>query len=423
MRHRLLAWADRLCAYDHCKVPLPWFAWRGKTDAVSRLHQKALAFENRGRNAAPVFLISAIAALLHAIRGTRENLNVWRRLRRACTEGYGVSAGRQLALLLVATFRYNLPPKSFYALRLFKLERRRWPAIFSHGEITLILAEIEARAPHKELWTKNGWAAFCVQHDIPGVEVAAMAWRHELQIRRPDLLQPGRDLFIKPDVDYSARGGIMLTWNEADRGWDAAGAATGLVPAAGLARFLTGIDPDKAMLVQPRLRNDPDLADLTAHSLANARVITLNTPGNGIEFLVAVLRVPPFDEPVSDIVGSTVGILIDPETGRLGHISGPRLQFGDCDCHPHRGVRVRDRVLKPWPKMRELALATHAKLPFMPVVGWDVIATTEGVKILEANAVWNANVGQAWGQQPLGETVWPQRMLTALEQTAPAAGG
>lgn len=414
MANRFLSWVERLCAYDHCKVPLPWFAWQGKTDATSRLHQKAMALENGG--AAPGFVDTVAAAGLHAIRGTWENIQTWRRMRHACTRGYGLSPTRQLARLFVSTFRYNLPAKSFYALRVFKLERHRWSAIFSHNEITWILAEIQKRSPYAEVWTKRGWADFCARHGIPTVRVAATAWRNELQILQADALRPGNDLFIKPDVDYSGRGGIMLTWDPVTQGWTAAGAATGDVPAAELTRFLTAIDPDRLMIVQTRLRNDPDLADLSTRALVNARIVTLNHPEKGIEFLMAALRLPPGDQPTSDVVGSTVGIMIDGDTGRFGFATGPRLEFGDSDCHPHNGVRVRDRVLKPWPQMRALALAAHAKLPDMPVIGWDAVATTDGVKILEANAVWNANVGQVWGQKPLGETAWPECMLAALER-------
>ena len=50
----------------------------------------------------------------------------------------------------------------------------------------------------------------------------------------------------------------------------------------------------------------------------------------------------------------------------------------------------------------------------MPTIGWDLVATADGVLILEANAVWHAYLGQQWGRSPLGETAWAEVMLQAL---------
>lgn len=422
MLSRLRSRVDRLCAYDHCRVVLPSFAWRHGRTAAERLHRAVLDLD-LGPGPRTTAALAAAAAL-HLVRGTRDVLVIWRRQRAACRQGYGVGARQQLADLFVAKFRYNHPAKLYYALRMFRLPRSRWSGYFSHNETTLLLGRFQACAGDRALWTKRGWSDYCARHDIPSARMAATAGPDSLQVFAPELLRAGGDLFVKPDVDYSARGGILLEWDASAQGWNISGAASGFVPADGLEEFLRRRAVRERIVVQPRLRNAPEVADLASRALVNLRVVTLNIPGQGISILMAALRMPPADQPTSDVVGSTFSAPVDPATGRLGDAESGRLHLGSCPRHPFNGAQVRDRVLAAWPRMRELALAAHERLPGMPAVGWDLVATSDGVFILEANAIWHAFLAQHWGRAPLGETAWPECMLAALarvEAPAPAA--
>lgn len=413
---RLRVWSERLCAYDHCRLPLPWFAWQGRADAAARMHQAALTLDF---GPAPAGIGSVLAAaLLHLIRSTRDITLTWLRMHRSCQKGYGIGPIRQLAHLFISSFRYNHPAKLYYATRLFRLDRSRWSAMFSHGETTLLLAQFEKSNRHTQLWTKKGWATFCSQHGIPSAPVAAVADGTGLHVVNPNLLQPGHDLFVKPDIDYSSRGGVMLEWDRSADGWYAVGAVTAFIHQPELSEFLRRYAGEGIVVVQPRLRNAPDLADLASRALVNVRIITLYAPNQGTQVLMAALRLPPGDQPTSDVLGSTFSVPIDPANGRMGDAECARLHLGSCANHPFNGARVRDRILKQWPEMRNLALRTHDKIPFMPSIGWDLVATTDGVLILEANAVWNAYLSQQWGRAPLGETSWPSHIQTAMEQLA-----
>jgi hypothetical protein len=132
---------------------------------------------------------------------------------------------------------------------------------------------------------------------------------------------------------------------------------------------------------------------------------------------MAALRVPPGDEPTSDVVGSTLVVPVDLETGRLGRAESGRMEKGAMASNPKTGARFEGRLVSQWSEMKAKALAAHREhLGFMPAVGWDLVATDRGVFILEANAVWNGNLAQLWGRAPLGETVWPEVMMAALDE-------
>ncbi len=417
--HSAIAAPDRLCAYDHCRVPLPWFIWSRRTDLTSRLRRRILALEYGQPLSAVGTVHIALAACLHFLRGTREIVLVWRSRQAACRTGYGVPGGRQLIELFVSTFRYNFPPLHYYRARLFRITRSRWLDLFSHAETTRILAVFEQATQHLGLWTKSGWARFCADHGIPTIPVAAQAVRGELQVNEAAWLQPGRDLFLKPDRDYSGRGGVMLEWDAAANGWRASGAVSASVPGSALDGFLRSHSHDDAFVVQPRLRNAAPLADLAARALVNIRIVTLHAPDGTITLLMAALRLPLGDHPTSDVVGSTLCIPIDVATGEMGEGECARLEMGTCARHPLTGVPLKGRVIPEWPQMREQAIATHRLVPSVPSIGWDFVATETGVFILEANAVWNGYLAQHWGRAPLGETPWPALMLIPTPDATP----
>lgn len=413
----MISGTKKLCAYDRCRVVLPWFFWARGEDAVSRLRRRILLLDTNGPGREAGHGTKAAAAVLHVLRSGREAWLAWRRESAAVREGYGVARGRQLREIFAAAWRYNFPPMLYYRTRLFRLPRERWGMMFSHEETTLVLARFERAEAYRGLWTKSGWAEFCARGGPLSVPVVARAEGGRLVAETAGEIEPGRDLFLKPDSDFSGRGGVMLEWIVERDGWQASGACAEFVGRDGLREFLAARSVAGALVVQPRLRNAPDLADLASRALVNARVVTLRRLDGEFVVLMAALRVPPGDEPTSDVVGSTIALPVDLETGRLGLGESARFARGAMVRHPKSGARFEGREIAQWAEMKAKALAAHREhLAFMPSVGWDLVATDRGVLILEANAVWNGHLAQLWGMAPLGETIWPELMLAALDE-------
>lgn len=409
---------DGLCAYDHCRIALPWFAWSRQTDSSSCLRRHILSLDYGKPLSSASLAQKTIAAALHFIRGTRELLIIWNRKNAPCTQGYGVSRWLQLRQLFIAVFRYNIAPSHYYRSRLFRLERSRWLAVFNHSETTLLLTASEQATNHFNIWNKAGWAAFCASESIRTVPIIAEAKDGTLHVHEPSLLQPGRDLFLKPNRDYSSRGAVMLEWDELAQSWQADGAITAAIPGDSLSEFLRSHSRESHLVVQPRMQNAKALVDLSSRALANIRIVTLQCPKQGASILMAGLRLPPGDQPTSDVIGSTICISIDITTGMLAQGESSRLELGPCSRHPHNNVQIEGRIIPEWPEMREQAIAAHRRLPLIPSIGWDLIATDSGVYILEANAVWHGDLAQNWGLAPLGETPWPELMLGHFESTS-----
>ena len=406
---------NSLCAYDRCRVLLPWFVWAHRQDPASRLRRHILTLDPLAPRAPVGCLRMTTAAALHLTRIGRQVLLFWHRQSRAARQGYGISRTRQLAQLFIAALRYNFPPSLYYHARLFRLERSRWPAVFSHAETTVLLVKFEQASMHLGLWSKSGWASFGTAHGIATPPLAARAASGEITVLSDEGLAAGRDFFLKPDRDYSGRGGVLLEWDPARTGWQACGASTAFVAADTLPEFLRAHSATGTQVVQPRLRNAPDLADLASRALVNFRILTLCSADGAVTVLMAALRLPPGDQPTSDVVGSTLCIPVNIETGVLGPAECARLELGALARHPQSGAPLEGRLISQWNEMKAQAVAAHTLLPGLPAIGWDLVATDRGVFILEANGVWNGNLAQHWGLTPLGETAWPALMLARLD--------
>lgn len=415
MRARLTTWlkaADRLCAYDCCRLPMPWFAWSGGEDAVSVLHRRVMEMDRGSPIAAARWWEWAAAAALHAARGGREIALCWRAKSAACRKGFGVSRGRQLATLIYTTFRHNFPPSLYYRARLFRLERKRWASVFSHGEVMVVLREIEARTAGLHLWSKRGWARFCARHGLPLPPLLALVSGG--RFTGGEGLE-GRDLFIKPDLGWASRGTVLLEWRAEESGWRASGGRADFVRAGELERFVQQAAAVADVVVQPRLRTRADLADLAPRALANLRVVTIRSAAGRCSVFSAGLRIPWHEEHCSD-APEGLFVPLDLATGRLECAEGLDMSPGPLATHPLTGARIEGREIAAWPEMRERALAAHALLPEAPCVGWDLVATEEaGVLILEANVTWSANLAQLRGLAPLGESEWPEAVLAYLD--------
>lgn len=56
-----------------------------------------------------------------------------------------------------------------------------------------------------------------------------------------------------------------------------------------------------------------------------------------------------------------------------------------------------------WERLKAEILRISDRVPFMDMVAWDVVITSEGFCVIEANASSGVNILQLWGGQRQGE--------------------
>lgn len=91
--------------------------------------------------------------------------------------------------------------------------------------------------------------------------------------------------------------------------------------------------------------------------------------------------------------------MVDAETGTLG--TGIRvLPSGrpeEIESHPDTGARITGAAVRDWPGVLRRVLEIAAEHAYLPYVGWDVVVTEDGIRLLEGNANSGTDVLQVHG--------------------------
>jgi hypothetical protein len=98
--------------------------------------------------------------------------------------------------------------------------------------------------------------------------------------------------------------------------------------------------------------------------------------------------------PVDNWSKGGVSCAIDRSTGRLG--KGVIFENGKSlyrvEKHPDTNAQLEGIMIPRWSEMTKKLLEIAAHIPFLPYIGWDVVITPEGFKILEGNSAPGLNI-------------------------------
>ena len=250
----------------------------------------------------------------------------------------------------------------------------------------------ERRPPVSIVSDKLAFASHCRESGIAAVPVIAIA-----RDGRCDWLEPEArmaDWFVKP-IDGKGGKGIER--------WDRACAkhfesATGeIVTEEQLIRRIAARSMASPCIVQPRIENHPDLADLNNGALATVRALTCLDEAGRPELVGAVFRMAVGGNRVVDNVhagGIVAGIEL--ETGRLGPATnlGDDVQVGWLDRHPVSDAQITGRSLPYWNKLKPFVERAHAAFSDRALIGWDVAITPTGLVVVEANGAPDLDIMQ-----------------------------
>lgn len=152
------------------------------------------------------------------------------------------------------------------------------------------------------------------------------------------------------------------------------------------------------------VRQSAYLDELYDGSANTVRLITFRDPDSGsCKVFFAVQRIgTSATGPVDN--GSRGGLVarIDLATGVLGEArclhSLERHSIHPDTGHPIEGLRIPD-----WDDMKRCSLRLACQFPYIRFIAWDLLATDEGICVIEANASSGVNIIQLWGPQRNGE--------------------
>ena len=334
---------------------------------------------------------------------------------------FGVGLWQQFRDLCIVALRHGLDAQVYYMFELYRAERRARTSGYltryemKNGLYKVLTWQVSKTKRRIMLGDKLGMHRICEENGIPTVPLLIVAEGGNLDYRckRADL---ERDLFIKPRQSKGSRGIEVLRF--CDGRYIRENGAT--LDHDGLIELITRLSKEAPMLVQPLIRNHPDLADLADQALMRMRVITcLDSAGKPVITHAVLSNLCKLE--TSWPTDIELGAAVDLESGALGMMTGDKADawLDWSEDHPITHAKVLGRIVPCWNEFRSIALAAHTACRDRLLVGWDIAVGPDGAMLLEGNSYPDVDFLQrshqcAAGDSPLGPLLYAR--LTDLER-------
>ena len=320
---------------------------------------------------------------------------------------FGIGLCRQLRDLYVIAFRHGLDTQAYYMFELFRAEFRARASGYltryetKNGLFKVLTWQVPKSQRRIMLGDKLGMNRICEENGIPTVPILAIAEDGQLQRRCERPAEFEQDLFIKPRQSKGSRGAEVIRFSGGK--FIAEDGAT--MDHDGLMGLIARRSKDRAIMVQPRIRNHPGIADLADQALIRIRVITCQDRDGTPVVTHAVLSNLCKLEP-NWATDFEYGAGIDLKSGVLGQMTGDkgRMWLDWFDAHPVTQARVRGRTVPCWDQVRAIALAAHAACRDRLLVGWDIAVGPNGALLLEGNSYPDVDFLQRAYRTPIGDS-------------------
>lgn len=228
------------------------------------------------------------------------------------------------------------------------------------------------------------------------VEGRALTTPSALAAALPDL---ERGWVLKPVDGWQGEGVVILESLTSAAGSVTFELASGESLGGGeaFARWFPGDSPPP-LIVQERVSNHPEIAELSPDSTSTVRIVTLAGRGDDVLVPLAGARFGRSGSVVDNYSRGGVLASIDPETGTLGR--GTMKDGGgwaEVSRHPDTGEQLEGRRLPWWQETVDLVRRLSAVTRPMRTVGWDIVITEAGPVVLEGNHDWGIMMMQSHG--------------------------
>jgi hypothetical protein len=394
-------------AFDHCRVLLSQFSFARGTDQLSRLHR--LAMRDPMQPAIETWLDRTMAGTLHAFAVLHQMTVYFLEFGRYVRAKDGISRFRQLRDTWHCGWKHNQLPRHYYWRQLYLLpDRHAWLENLSHRQVTKLLDHINRHLPISHATHKDRFSEHCQEHGLPTPSAVAV-WDKHGKLTTPVPEEHYGDLFVKPTTEFGSVGAFLVPCNLETATYLLNGAETTwdeLLEGLSIIAKNSG----RGLILQPRLRNAARSAQYGNEDICNLRIVTGCAPGGTPVAIASFMRLPSTFT-TSGYNRHVLFASVDIETGRMGTGRFRDITRGEHATHPETLAQIEGHVIPGWSEMLELALRAHRTLPWLPLIGWDLIDSDQGVQVLEANAYWGGDAIQCAGATPLGRTQFPEIYL------------
>lgn len=191
---------------------------------------------------------------------------------------------------------------------------------------------------------------------------------------------------IKPAAGHQGRGVVVFASLDTDgRGGTTVRGTKRTIGSA--VRRACGAPGGGRLIVQELLRQHAELDDYAPQPLSTVRVVTLRRRDGSVRVLGAFLRLGRAGAMTDNCSTGGIAVDVDVATGLLR--DGVRVAGGvvhRMHQHPDSGTPFLGRQLPLWPQVVDLCVAAAGLFEPVRLIGWDVMATDDGPRLVEGNA-------------------------------------
>lgn len=295
---------------------------------------------------------------------------------------------------------HSIPPKSYYMFRLYEPAQRRRASEFLHRFETkkrgiFLFLNRRVGADREFLRDKRLFFEECGRVAVTNAPVLLEFRDGQGEfVVHPGPGLPEADLIVKPRHGKGGGGVERYEFREGRF----FGADSDPIPGNELWELLEERSRETPLLVQPRLHNHPELADLGGGALTTVRIITILNEAGRAEATDASFRVPVGNAVVDNMHRGGVAAAVDLPTGRVGRAIALSSESDWLEKHPESGASIAGRVLPRWRETIDLVCRAHDAFSPVVLVGWDIGLLEDGPCIVEGNSAPCVNLVQ----RPLG---------------------
>ncbi len=343
-----------------------------------------------------------VIAVAHSILGVA-------RYGRRARSNHGTPLAMQFAQQYRVAVKDRLHPTHFYQFGLYRSDRLPGARHFLPNLATRSL--IKAANGRDAEWSKIDFAADCKRLGLPHIEPLTSFRDGKLspEISPADL--PRGDLFLKPATLWKGLGGER--WQYGNDGYSREDAKLTGEQFLERARVLSLEIP---YVLQPAIRNHPDLLRINNGSLSTVRVTTGFAKGASTPvFILAAFRLGTGRAVVDNFTSGGIASGIDNKSGTLGPAIGKDPMRPPYHVHPDTQQSITGTVLPYWKETVELCLRVHNCFADLAIVGWDVALTPDGPLLVEANLTCCVEILQTSHGIPILDTPFTDVILSRIE--------
>jgi hypothetical protein len=315
-----------------------------------------------------------VALMLGALWYTGRNGLIIRR-----KHGRGIAA--QFADQLRFYFSSGVLAPWYYTFSLYKLDGQSHArSLIQRFETKPCIFPLLKQRKGSPLNNKARFAEYCRDRHLRSIETIAV-----LDGRNAPTALPDQDLFVKPTTGRGGKGAER--WDRLDARAFVNPQGERLTHQQLLARLVER-SRKCPLIIQPRLKPHPELAQISTGALPTSRVVTCLDERGEPEVVAAMFRSSiGRNVTVDNMHAGGMGCLIDINMGRLGRASniGADARLGWFSTHPDTGAPIEGRSLPRWKEVKELAAAAHQHFKDRVAVGWDIAVLEDGPILVEGN--------------------------------------